>query len=121
MPKIHADFTRMIEARKAVQKLKEMGFINAHLDIIEKFAAEGAEEINFAGSSNAVSLSSLVLKSNGHIVNVGKAPALASNPIVSGLGPSEESKDISTRLYVTVDEEKLESIKKFLEQAGGKL
>ncbi|MDP4094743.1 MAG: hypothetical protein Q8920_15470 [Bacillota bacterium] len=121
MPKIFADFARMVEARKTVEELKKMGYKDAHLDMAEKFSNEFASEINAPGTSRAVSLSALVLKSNGHIYNVGKAPLLAADPMVSGSGHFEETADLNARLRVTVDDDKLDEIREILSKAGGKL
>ncbi len=120
MPKLHAHFQNMLSARKAVEALKGMGYRDAHLDAAEKFLEEYSEEINFAGSRSAPSLSALIMRSNAHLFNIDKGPLMASDPMVSGIGCFKEiSGSISTKLAVTVDDEKMEQIKTFLAESGG--
>ncbi|MCX7921109.1 MAG: hypothetical protein N3B21_03670 [Clostridia bacterium] len=122
MRKISVGFDNMLEATKAVEALKNMGYKQAYLDITESFYDEFSEEINFAGSTNAPSLSALVLKSNGHIYNIGKASLIAADPMVSGMGSYKEIQDDAhTRLFVNVDDEKVDDVKGILRSFGGNI
>lgn len=121
MPRICADFGNMIDARKTVEKLRNMGFKDACLDVVDRFTDEFAGEINIAGSENGVSLSALVMKSAGHLFNVSKAPMLAADPMASGLGVYEEIGDFNTRLRVSVDDTKIDDVKKLLIESGARV
>lgn len=118
MAKLDVVFERMIDGRKAVEELKKMGY-RAHLDMIDNYVNEYSEEINFAGSRNSPSLSALVLKSDGHILNIDKGPLVASSPLVSGVGAYMESIGTSIRLIVNVDDSKIEEVKSILRSGGG--
>jgi hypothetical protein len=120
MSKVHANFQQMLQARKAVQALRDMGYVNAHLDAVEKFFDEHATEINVPGTHNAPSLSALVLKSRGQMYDIGKGPLMAANPYVSGVGSYNElSDDSNTRLIVSVEDDKYDEVKKLITELGG--
>jgi hypothetical protein len=118
MASLHAIFERMIDGRKAVEELKKLG-CKAHLDLVDNYLHEYSEEINFAGATNAPSLSALVLKSDGHITSIDKGPLVASSPIVSGLGSYRDMESPGTRLIVKFEEGKDEEIKSIIRNLGG--
>ena len=119
MQKIDVYFEKMSQARKAVEKLKSMGYRNAYLDINDRNQTEFSAEINPAGSQNAMSLSSLVLKSKGFRNDASKGPLMASNPMVSGIGPVDDMADPGARLSVSVEDENAGIIRKLLMDMGG--
>lgn len=119
MPKIRAFFERMSDAKKAAQTLKNMGYKDAQLDMIDRYNEEYSEEINFAGNENAPSLSALVLRSRGHSFDAGKAPLMSANPMVSGMGTYEEIYDLGTQLLVSAEEGKFDEVKKIIAELGG--
>ncbi|MCX8128645.1 MAG: hypothetical protein N3I35_00905 [Clostridia bacterium] len=121
MTNISAVFEKMGEGKKAVDALRETGYKRAYLDMVDNYLSEYSSEINFAGTRSAPSLSALVLKSDGHILNIDKGPLVASNPMVSGIGAYREMADAGTRLIVHVEDEKVEEVKKLIRSYGGKI
>jgi endo-alpha-1,4-polygalactosaminidase (GH114 family) len=45
------DFENMLDAGKALTKLKEMGYKKAYLDMVDKFHEEYSEEISVVGNA----------------------------------------------------------------------
>ena len=119
MSKIYAHFERILDARKATDALKNKGY-TAYLDAPEKNFEEYAEEINFAGSKNASSLSSLVLKSGGSINNIFKAPLVAADPMVSGMGSyTDIAENLKTRLIVNAEHGSEIEVYNVIKEFGG--
>ncbi|MCX7710033.1 MAG: hypothetical protein N2484_09295 [Clostridia bacterium] len=120
MSKIHASFSRMIDAKKALDTIKDKGLGNGYLDAVDGFFEEYSEEINFAGTQAAPSLSGLVLRSRGNIVNIDKAPLVAANPMVSGMGTYQDLADsVKARLTLTIDDANEKEVKALLQEMGG--
>ena len=120
MERISALFQKIIDGRKAIEKLNSAGYKNARLDIADASLEEYSNEINITSFKTPSSLSTLVSKSETPILSINKSPLVASSPMVSGLSSSEEAHNISTRLVVDVDdEEKGDEIKKLIRSLGG--
>lgn len=118
MPRIVVEFKNMLNANKAVSELKKMGYKDAHTDAVERYLSEYSEEINFTGSGTVPSLSAPVLKSNGHIYQVGKTPLIAADPLLrkgSGMDLINETENIYPSVYLSVnvkdtDKENMEAL-----------
>ena len=111
MKKFHVDFESMLDARKALSALKEKGYQKVHLDMLENYMEEYSAEINVPGTVSAPSLSALVLKSRSFNQDASKAPLIAANPMVSGVGSyCELAGNPAVRLVVTVEDEKLDEV-----------
>ncbi|MCR4436769.1 MAG: hypothetical protein QHH06_14180 [Clostridiales bacterium] len=119
MPKIHVDFENMLEGRKAVEALRGMGYKDAHLDVVDRFFDEISEEISTAGAAAGPCLSALVLRPKGTLPGSLKGPLVAVDPMVSGMGRFSEVAELSTRLRVTVDPDKVDEVKNMLKNMGG--
>lgn len=109
----------MSDARKAVEVLRNMGYKNAHLDMIEKTFDEHSLELSTITVKKIPSLSALVSKSKGYIFDCAKGSILAADPIVSGTCSCKETINVSTRLLVSVDADKEDEVKSILNQYGG--
>ncbi|MDF2522672.1 MAG: hypothetical protein K0R31_313 [Clostridiales bacterium] len=119
MPKIEVCFKKMLDARKAVLALKEMGYKDAHLDALDNVFSEYSEEINVAGTDTGPSLSALVLNSGGRLDDVGRASLIAASPMVSGMGSFEQiSENLKVRLIVKVEDDKMDEIRNTLKEYG---
>ncbi len=120
MERISAIFQRIIDGRKAIEKLKSVGYKNARLDIVDTSLEEYSNEINISSFRAAPSLSALVYKTETHILSNNKSPLVASNSMVSGLSSSEEIHNISTRLVVDIDDkQEPDEIKNLIRNLGG--
>ena len=109
------DFESLYEARKALAKLKEFGFNNSYLDVVENYNEEFAEEININIPQNVPCYSSAILRSGRNKATLEKAPLVANNPLVSGVGSlCELAGNRAASLFVTIQSEKLEEIKNIL-------
>jgi serine kinase of HPr protein (carbohydrate metabolism regulator) len=121
MPKLHAHFDNMLNARKALSELKEAGMSNACIDLAGVFDYEYSAEINVAGSQEAPSLSALVLTSGGNLTEIAKAPLIAAANAVSGMACVEDCRDISARLSVKLDDREYEKVSELIEKNGGRI
>lgn len=122
MTKFYVDFQSMLNARKAVDKLKAMGYHSAHLDLTSRFTTEYSTEINLPGTTKGPSLSRLVLKSGSSMFSVDKAPLIATHPMVSGMGSfSDITENLGARLIVNVEDGKLEEVKSSLRELGAEI
>lgn len=119
MPKIEVCFKKMLDAKKAVGALREMGYKNAHLDAVDNVFSEYSEEITFTGTTTVASLSALILNPGGRLDDLGKAPLIAASPMISGFGSFEHVADnLRTRLIVKVEDDKLEEVRQTLREYG---
>lgn len=121
MPKLHAHFDSMYNARKTLTVLKEMGFENAYVDLAGTFDYEYSAEVNIAGTAGAPSLSALVLTSGGRLSDIDKAPLAAAATAVSGMACVEDCRDVSARLTVKFDGEDSETVSKAITANGGRI
>ena len=118
MSKMHAHFDNLFNASKTLTALKEMGVGNAYVDLAGTFDYEYSTELNAAGTSDAPSLSALVLTSGGRLVDMEKAP---HNTAVSGMACVEGCRDVSARLSVKFEEEDSERVSKVIRDNGGRI
>ena len=121
MPGIHAYFENMSDARKALDLILQSGQSKAHLDLAGAYDYEYSAEINAAGTENAPSLSALVTRSGGYLLDPVKAPLIAAGTAVSGMGHIKDSGLICTKLVAIADEEKKKEIEDIIKENGGRI
>jgi hypothetical protein len=121
MPKLHAHFENMFEARKALQALNKSGYTNVHLDLAGSFDYEYSNEISTAGTEGSTNLSGLVVKSGGNLLDPARTPSAAANPSYCGAESEECTRNISTRLCVNADEAEKEKISNIIKENGGRI
>jgi len=119
MAKIRATFRQMSDARKTVQKLKEIGYKDAHLDMMDTYLEEYSEEIKSPGTENALNVSALVMNSSGFSRGTGKAFLSSLDPMASGFCVHEEMFCIGARLFVSPEENKIDEVKRIISEYGG--
>lgn len=119
MTLLKADFDKMIDAKKVVSELKNLGY-KAHIDMADTFGTEFSMQAGIPGRT-ALSLSAVVLKPHTSLYAVGKTPLLASNPMVSGSSITEESRGINVKLLVNIPEDRMDEIKNLISGMGGNI
>ncbi len=120
MVKVYTKFDRIIDARKAVETLKSMGYHSAQIDIADKFYNEFSAELGISGKGADTNLSDVFLNSKSKPFNVDKGPLIASDPVMSGNGPNDVMMDTNVHLLVNVDEKQLSDVEKKLSDLGGR-
>ena len=118
MSKINAHFDSMVNARKAMAALKEMGENNVYVDLAGTFDYEYSMELSASGTPQAAILSALVLTSGGRIADDQKPPL---GTAISGMGCVEDCRDVSARLSVRSDGRDPEKISKVITDNGGRI
>lgn len=118
---IRGYFSEMRSANDAVKKLQSMGINGAALDMNDHYMGNKDVRRNLPGTSDAPSLSDLVLFSGASGSDGGANPLAASNPSVSGMGPFEEITNIACTVKVNVDENNLDTVKEVIRSMGGEL
>lgn len=121
MPKLHAHFENMCEARNTLKALNNMGFANVHLDMAGAFDYEFSDEANIPDAQSALSLSALIMKNGDSLHDTKKAPLIAANPAAGSTCPIETGRAISTRLCVKVENEAIEDVCSIIKQNGGRI
>ncbi|MCX8129622.1 MAG: hypothetical protein N3I35_05910 [Clostridia bacterium] len=119
--KVEGYFAGIKTANEAVSKLKGEGIQKAAVDINDHYRDDRNVETNVPGTETSVSLSGLVLESDGHGIGKGKSPLNAASPMVSGMAGFEEIADVNCKVIVYVDEENLEKVKQIIRETGGEL
>lgn len=120
MHKICAGFESILEAKKALDKLRSMGYISAHLDIVENSREEFAQEMPYTRKSSMPGLLDLASRSAKYKPSQRLSLLNAASPIMGGFGPHHELPvPVATHLLVTVDNDKADEIKKLLSDFGG--
>jgi hypothetical protein len=111
------DFQNMLDAQRALEKLKEQGYKKSYLDMVEKYSEEYSEEIVIDSPLSVPNLSSAALRSGSCKAVLGKSPLAASNPSVSGVGSlCELSGNRATSLFVNIQENQTEEVKAILSE-----
>lgn len=118
MKTLYAHFDNILEARKAVEALKEKGFKGAHIDAPGFFNTEYSMDLSFNYNRKNHSLSSLVLKKNSFMYNTGSAPLTAAHPEVSGMGGDSRTYGAVVSLKVENEQETL--LRELLRHYGGR-
>jgi hypothetical protein len=111
VPIYRIDFDSLLEGKKALEKLKDLGYKKVYFDMVEKYNEEYSKELTESLVS-VPNLSSALLQSGKSKVNLEKSSLTASNPYVCGVGSLCEldgNKAIS--LYITYDTNQLEELK----------
>ncbi len=119
--KIEGYFDNSKAANKTVEKLKNLGFKEAFIDMNDHYSENRNVQTNLPGTETSGSLSGLVLESDAHGVVRDKGPLTAANPMVSGMGTFEEIADVNCRVVVESEEGNANKIKQIIREMGGNL
>lgn len=119
MMKIIGYFSEISAANKTVEKLKNLGCVNAIVDINDHYIGNRNIKTNLAGTEHSESLSDLVLNSGSDDIDRSKSPLSAFSPMVSGFGRFEEITDINYKVIVECEKEESQKVKEVIHQMGG--
>ena len=121
MPEFHAYFENMSEAGKTLKTLKNMGFVNAHLDMAGAFDCEFSDETSTPDTQSALSLSALIMRNGESLYDTKKTPLIEANSADGSAGPVETGRAISTRLCINVQETDVENVCSIIKKNGGRI
>ncbi|ATW24317.1 hypothetical protein [Candidatus Formimonas warabiya] len=117
--KVTAYFNTFKAAQDTMDDLKNAGFSGAYLDLNDQIT-DMDTQINQPGTASSNnSLASLVLKSGSPAVSFNRAPLMAANPMVSGMGDFEEIFSVRCRLIVETDRENTAQVKEIIKNREG--
>ncbi len=119
MKSLQAHFDNILEAQKAILLLRENGCKSAHLDASGFFTDEHSMELGFVHDRKNQSLSSLILKKNNYMYNIGKGPLTAANPEVSGMS-SSDGNEMSAVVLVNVEDDQADTVRALIREHGGR-
>jgi hypothetical protein len=119
--KIEGYFSKIENAKNAVEKLKSLGLKNAFVDINEHYAENRNTQARLPGTMSGVSLSALVVPSAAPKIDRDMGPLTASSPMVSGIGDFEEVADVNCKIIVEVSEPDSKKAKEIIKNMGGEL
>ncbi|SNT09286.1 hypothetical protein SAMN05446037_103912 [Anaerovirgula multivorans] len=112
-------FDSLKEANEAITALKNAGFKNTSLDLMDETIKEKNVITNLPGTEMNTSLSDLVLESGNRGIDIGKAPLSAADPMVSGMAGFEEIADLSHKIVVEADSKDIKEAKSIISKMGG--
>ncbi|MCR4435868.1 MAG: hypothetical protein QHH06_09200 [Clostridiales bacterium] len=119
--RIEGYFGKIKAARETVEKLKELGFKEAFIDMNDHYNENRNVQTNLPGTETSVSLSGLVLGSEAYGAVRDKAPLNAASPMVSGMGTFDEIADVNCKVVVDSGESDANKIKQIIREMGGDL
>lgn len=117
--KITTYFSNLKSANEAVEKLKSEGIKNAYVDANDHYTNIMNAQTNLPGASFGENLSNLVLNSGDNNIDQDVSPLTAANPMVSGMGNTEEITDINCSVHVEADDDNLNTVKNIIKDMGG--
>lgn len=101
--KIKGYFDDLKTANATVERLKSQGFDKSYVDANDHYIGNRDVKTDLPGTSGGESLSKLVLDSGAQGMGSVSSPLDAANPMVSGMGSTEEITDISCCLVVDME------------------
>lgn len=119
--KVEGYFDSLKKANEAVSALKNAGFQNASLDLMDETIKERNVITNLPGTEMNTSLSDLVLESGNRGIDIGKAPLSAADPMVSSMAGFEEIADLGHKIVVEVNNSAVDEAKNIISKMGGSL
>lgn len=114
-------FSGIKNANKAVDALKENGYVNAYSDLNTHEILDYTTGGNEGGAINSPNLSSLVLNSSNSLYTTEQGPLAAASPMASGMGGFEEIADVNYKVVVRVNEKDREKVNSIIKNLGGEL
>ena len=120
MPRIHAYFENIYEARKAFKSMVEAGLTRVYLDMSGAYDYEYSVEIA-GGSQDVFCLPSLVTKSGGCLLDPYSSSLVAAGTAISGLAHTGDSKLIRTKMVAITDDVRKETAEGIIKENGGRI